>query len=111
MSQTDIKNVVLKKGRDRSVIRRHPWIYSGAIDKAPLIRQIGETVAVVSNVGTFLAWAAYNPDSQIACRIWSWDESLSISPEFFYKQLKLSYESRKNYIHRNQAHRQLMHFG
>lgn len=102
MSRIDFKHVVLKKGRDRSVIRRHPWIYSGAIDKAPQIRQIGETVAVVSNEGTFLAWAAYNPESQIACRIWSWDESLRISPEFFYQQLKLSYESRKNYILRNQ---------
>lgn len=94
--------VVLKKGRERSVLRRHPWIFSGAIEKAPSINNIGETVAVFDSQNSFLAWAAYNPNSQISCRIWSWDESETIADEFLHQRLFSAWNFREDYLRINQ---------
>jgi 23S rRNA (cytosine1962-C5)-methyltransferase len=66
--------LVLKPGREKSVLRRHPWIFSGAIERVAGEPETGATVAVRSADGAFLAWAAYSPRSQIRTRVWSWDE-------------------------------------
>jgi 23S rRNA (cytosine1962-C5)-methyltransferase len=75
--------VRLKAGRERSLVLRHPWIFSGAIagvdgDPAP-----GATVDVVSHAGEFLARAAYSPASQIRARVWSFDAAQTIDAAFF----------------------------
>jgi 23S rRNA (cytosine1962-C5)-methyltransferase len=53
-------------------MRHHPWVFSGAIDRIEGSPGPGDTVAVVSAAGDFLAWAAYSPRSQIRARVWSW---------------------------------------
>ncbi|MDT8896904.1 class I SAM-dependent rRNA methyltransferase [Thermanaerothrix sp. 4228-RoL] len=78
-----IKRLILKPGREKSVLQKHPWIYSGAIEKVEGKPEPGETVAIYSSQGQWLAWAGYSPRSSIRARIWSWDVNEAIRPEFF----------------------------
>ena len=64
-------DLILKKGKERSLLRRHPWIYDTAVHKVTGKPQSGETVRVVGADGRFLAWAAYSPASTLRARCWS----------------------------------------
>jgi 23S rRNA (cytosine1962-C5)-methyltransferase len=74
---------VLKPGREKSVLRRHPWIFSGAIDRIEGDPGAGDTIAVRSAGGDFLARAAYSPHSQIRARVWTWEEREPVDEAFF----------------------------
>lgn len=75
--------VRLKKGRDKSLINRHPWVFSGAIDAISGQIAPGQTVDILSANGTWLAKGAFSPHSQIAVRIWSFIQDEEISIDFF----------------------------
>lgn len=79
--------VTLKPGKERSLLRRHPWIFSGALAKGLAGVKPGETVELVSSRGEFLAWGAASPHSQIAVRVWSFDQAEEIDREFFHRRL------------------------
>ena len=66
--------LTLKPGRERSLLRRHPWIFSGAIADVRGAPHSGDTVDVRAADGRFLAWAGYSPASQIRARVWSFEE-------------------------------------
>lgn len=83
-----IAQVILKKGREKSLVRHHPWIFSGAIQTQGQISATGATVAVESAPGQFLAWGAYSPHSQIRVRVWSFDPAETINSDFFARRLK-----------------------
>jgi 23S rRNA (cytosine1962-C5)-methyltransferase len=70
--------LVLRAGREKSLERRHPWVFAGSIERLEGAPALGDTVAVVDAQGGFLGWGAYSPASQIRARVWSWraDESL-----------------------------------
>lgn len=76
-----MKTIRLKQGKERSLLRRHPWIFESAIAKGGGDR--GETVRVESHEGAFLAWAAFSPTSRIRARVWSFDEGQRIDAPFF----------------------------
>jgi 23S rRNA (cytosine1962-C5)-methyltransferase len=76
-----MKTIRLRAGKERSLLRRHPWIFESAIAKGSA--DSGETVRVESDNGDFLAWAAYSPVSKIRARVWSFDESQRIDADFF----------------------------
>ena len=82
-----MKTLLLKTGRDKSVKRRHPWIFSGAISQVEGAPESGETVLVKSAEGQPLALAAFSPQSQIRARAWSFDVAVSIEKTFFEKKL------------------------
>jgi len=65
--------VLLKPGREKSLLRRHPWVFSGAIARTRADPGSGDEVRVRAHDGRFLGWGAFNPHSQIAVRIWSFD--------------------------------------
>ena len=73
--------VHLKAGREKSLLRRHPWVFSGAIDKLYGSPASGDTVQVRASDGRFLAWAAWSPQSQIRARVWSFEEQDLPGPE------------------------------
>ena len=75
--------IVLKRGRQKSVKRRHPWIYSGAIERVEGNPGSGETVEVRSADGEAIALAAWSPHSQIRARVWSFAPEASIDADFF----------------------------
>src|SRR5512134_3567436 len=84
----DVPALVLKAGREKSLLRRHPWVFSGAIERADARARPGDTVAVRASSGGFLAWAAYSPQSQIRARVWSWDEREAIDERFFEARVR-----------------------
>jgi 23S rRNA (cytosine1962-C5)-methyltransferase len=71
-----MKSIRLKEGKERSLQRRHPWVFDSAIAKG--VADPGETVRVESHSGQFLAWAAFSPASRIKARVWSFDEAQRI---------------------------------
>jgi len=82
-----MKSLLLKAGRDKSVKRRHPWIFSGAVERVDGNPDSGETVLVKSAEGQIIALAAWSPESQIRARVWSFDPGISIKKIFFEKTI------------------------
>ena len=76
-----MKTIRLRPGKERSLQRRHPWIFDSAIAKGG--GDSGETVRVESHEGQFLGWAAFSPSSRIRARVWSFDEAQRIDAAFF----------------------------
>ena len=75
-----MKTIRLKDGKERSLLRRHPWIFESAIARGG--GDAGETVRVESHAGQFLAWAAFSPASKIRARVWSFDEGQRVDATF-----------------------------
>lgn len=75
-----MKTLRLHPGKERSLLRRHPWIFESAIAKGGA--DSGETVRVESSEGQFLAWAAFSPQSRIRARVWSFAEEQRIDAPF-----------------------------
>ena len=76
-----MKAVQLRAGKERSLQRRHPWVFEGSVAKGKA--DSGETVRVTGADGAFLAWAAYSPQSSIRLRVWSFLEEQRIDAAFF----------------------------
>ncbi len=83
-----MSQIVIKPGREKSLLRHHPWIFSGAISTVHGAPEIGETVEVISSAGEFLSRAAYNANSNIAGRVWTWDPDEEINPELFERRIQ-----------------------
>lgn len=82
-----MKQVILKQGREKSLIRKHPWVFSGAIQKVGGSPLSGETVGVLAAGGQFLGYGAWSPHSQMSVRMWSFSDDL-IGPDFFRKKIR-----------------------
>jgi 23S rRNA (cytosine1962-C5)-methyltransferase len=95
--------VILKKGKERLIHSKHPWIFSGAIEKIENVKQSGETVVVKSFDGKELALGAISWHSQIAVRIWSFDVNQNIDEDFFSKRIQSAIELRNKIINYNQT--------
>ncbi len=80
-----MKTIRLKEGKERSLLRRHPWIFDGAIARGSA--DAGETVRVEGHAGEFLGWAAFSPSSKIRARVWSFDQAQRIDTSFFIAQI------------------------
>jgi 23S rRNA (cytosine1962-C5)-methyltransferase len=81
-----MKIIRLREGKDRSLLRRHPWVFHGSIAKGGA--DPGETVRVEDAAGRFLAWGAYSPSSMIRVRAWSFDEAERIDAAFFARRIE-----------------------
>ncbi len=81
-----MKTVTLRPGKERSLVKRHPWVFESSIARGG--GDAGETVRVVSADGQFLAWAAYSPQSQIRLRAWSFDEGERIDAALFRRRIE-----------------------
>jgi 23S rRNA (cytosine1962-C5)-methyltransferase len=96
-------DLVLKPGREKSLLRRHPWIFSGAIHHVEGEPASGEAVNLLSfkgNVlslskGDVLARAAYSPTSQIRARVWTFDPNEKVDSDFFRKRIQCAIATRR----------------
>ncbi|HET7009320.1 MAG TPA: class I SAM-dependent rRNA methyltransferase [Anaerolineales bacterium] len=88
------KQLILKPGRERSVQRFHPWIFSGSVGEARGEPASGDTVDVLSHTGEWLARAAYSPQARIAARIWTWNRDEPVDRDFLAKRLERALEAR-----------------
>ncbi|HQI40505.1 MAG: 23S rRNA methyltransferase [Ignavibacteriales bacterium UTCHB2] len=90
--------VKLKSGRDKSIRRKHPWIFSGAIDSVRDIKSNGETVEVISADGKLLGYGSFSNHSQISVRMLSFDPDNKPDESFFKRKVEDAIKFRKNII-------------
>ena len=93
-----MSTLILKPGREKSLLRRHPWVFSGAIAKVKGNPASGDTVAIADDRGRFLAWAAYSPKSRIRARVWSWREEDVVTPEFLRARIRSAIARRTPWV-------------
>jgi 23S rRNA (cytosine1962-C5)-methyltransferase len=84
----------LKAGRAKAILRRHPWIFSGAVSRVEGDPAPGETVLLRTDDGRALGVGAYSPESQIRARVWSFEPNEKIDPEFFARRLRAAIGAR-----------------
>jgi len=80
-----MKTILLREGKERSLRKRHPWVFQGSIASGKA--DLGETVRVNAHDGSFLCWAAFSPNSMIRARAWSFDEAERIDAAFFERRI------------------------
>jgi 23S rRNA (cytosine1962-C5)-methyltransferase len=88
-----MKIIRLREGKERSLLRRHPWVFDSAIAKGSA--DAGETVRIESSAGQFLGWAAFSPSSRIKARVWSFDESQRIDAPFIQARIAQAVAARQ----------------
>jgi 23S rRNA (cytosine1962-C5)-methyltransferase len=91
-------SVQLKRGREKSLLKQHPWIFSGAISLVNGDPKNGETVDILDADGTLLARGAYSHQSQIRVRVWTWDLEEPIDTNFFQKRIKRAIVFRQRFV-------------
>jgi 23S rRNA (cytosine1962-C5)-methyltransferase len=90
-----LNQVTLKPGKEKAVLKKHPWIFSGAIDSLPAIEP-GEILSIFSHTGTFLAQGYFHPSNSLAGRILTFTDAPieQVLREKFQRALEL----RKTFI-------------
>lgn len=89
-------NILLKAGREKSLLRRHPWIFSGGIQQVDANIASGATVDLLSFNKQFLARGSYSPNSQIRARVWTFEDE-PVDKEFFRKRIRSAIVSRSTF--------------
>ena len=89
-----MKKLQLKRGKEDSLRRFHPWVFSGAVQQSDSDIEEGEVVRVVTSDGDFIALGHYQIGS-IAVRVLSFRD-VEINGEFWYSRLKSALEMRRS---------------
>lgn len=79
--------IFLKHGREKSVLRGHPWIYSGAVAHVEGPKDAAGPAVVVDAAGQFLAHGFYQPSSALAVRLYAWQEATPLGRELLRQRL------------------------
>ncbi|MFQ6372597.1 class I SAM-dependent methyltransferase [Shewanella sp. YIC-542] len=95
-----VDRIKLKPGREKSLDRHHPWIFSSAIHNIKGKPQAGDTVDVVAHDGRWLGRGAWSPESQIQVRIWSFIREEAIDRAFFMRRVQRAQQGRDALIAR-----------
>jgi 23S rRNA (cytosine1962-C5)-methyltransferase len=88
--------LTLKPGRERSLLRRHPWIFSGAVQRVDAGVESGATLDILSSNGQFLARGFYSPVSQIRARVWTFQDN-PVDEAFFRERIRLALALRRTF--------------
>ncbi|MGH8687376.1 MAG: class I SAM-dependent rRNA methyltransferase [Burkholderiales bacterium] len=83
-----MSTLVLKPEREKSLRRRHPWIFSGAVARTTGEPASGDTVEVKTAAGAAIAQAAWSPESQIRARVWTFDAGEPVDAAFFARRIR-----------------------
>ena len=81
---TDTPQVVIKAGKEKNLLRHHPWVFSGAIEESS-VPSGACTCRVVTYEQRFIAWGAYDPESHIQLRLLSWKQD-SIPDDAWWRE-------------------------
>ncbi|MGN1392762.1 MAG: class I SAM-dependent rRNA methyltransferase [Succinivibrionaceae bacterium] len=87
--------IILHPTREKSLKRKHPWIFSKAIQEVINAPKNGADIEVFDSNGNFLAIASYSPNSQIRARVWTFDHNQKIDITFFENRIKVAFEARQ----------------
>src|ERR1700704_883381 len=94
-------DVILKKGKEKAVLQRHPWLFSGAIEKVKGKPANGEIVRLLNDKGEFMAYGFYNDQSRVALRLLEWDENVEINEDWLRKKVAVAVASRSNILNKD----------
>jgi 23S rRNA (cytosine1962-C5)-methyltransferase len=89
-------SVILKSGREKSIRNRHPWIFSGAIERVEGAPASGETVVIRTHDGGVCGCGAFSPRSQITVRVWTFQPDEDVSEAFFRTRLERAIALRRS---------------
>ncbi len=87
--------LILHEGREKSLKRRHPWIFSKAVKEIRNAPQNGADIEILSSDGTYLATGSYSPNSQIRARVWTFDREQSVDHSFFVARISGAAKARE----------------
>ncbi len=91
-------DVILKKGKEKAALQRHPWIFSGALDKVKGSPANGEVVKVLAADKEFLAYGYFNDKSRVAVRMLEWDESRTIDRDWYQEKIRRAIAARAHVL-------------
>jgi 23S rRNA (cytosine1962-C5)-methyltransferase len=91
-------DVVLKKGKEKAVLHRHPWVFSGAIEKVKGKPANGEIIRLLSSQDAFLAYGFYNAQSRVAVRLLEWDENVAVDNDWFRQKVQTAVTGRSHIL-------------
>ena len=86
--------IILHETREKSLKRRHPWIFSKAVREVVNPPENGADIDIYAADGSFLARASYSPNSQIRARVWSFNAEEKIDQQFFERKIREAAEAR-----------------
>jgi 23S rRNA (cytosine1962-C5)-methyltransferase len=95
--------LVLQPGRERSLQRRHPWVFSGALGRMQGRAGPGDTVVVASADGTPFGRASYHPKASILARMWTFDPDERVDGDFFARRIAAAVARRAHLAARTDA--------
>jgi 23S rRNA (cytosine1962-C5)-methyltransferase len=98
-----MSSVILKKSADSFIKKKHPWIFSGAIEKVKGNPPNGQTVKIFTSNKTIVGFGSFSPSSQIRVRVWSFNPQEIIDSDFFRKKILAASETRKQFIDTSQT--------
>lgn len=90
--------VILKKGKEKAALQRHPWIFSGALDRIKGSPANGEVVRVLAADKAFLAYGYFNEKSRVAVRMLEWDEAKTIDRDWYQQKIRTAIASRAHVL-------------
>jgi len=94
-------DIILKKSKEKAVLQRHPWVFSGALESVKGKPENGELVRVLDSNKDFLAYGYYNNQSRVAVRLLEWNEATEINDNWWINKIKTAVEARKNILNEN----------
>ncbi len=95
--------LIIHKNRVGPILGRHPWVFQGAIKRLPEGISSGMPVALYDERDGFLAQGYFNSYSQMAVRLWSWNEEEKIDLGFFMRRVSSAFKTRCDYIESKQT--------
>lgn len=93
-----IPSIKLKRGRDKSINRKHPWIFSGAIESVMDVNHNGETVEIISADGKLLGYGSFSKESQISVRMLSFNPEEKPDETFIKNRIKDAFNFRYSIV-------------
>jgi 23S rRNA (cytosine1962-C5)-methyltransferase len=91
-------DVVLKKGKEKAVLHKHPWVFSGAIDNVKGKPANGDIIRLLDSKKDFLAYGFYNDQSRVAVRLLEWDENSPVDDDWFRDKIRTSVAGRAHIL-------------
>jgi 23S rRNA (cytosine1962-C5)-methyltransferase len=91
-------DVILKKGKEKAVLHKHPWVFSGAIEHVKGKPANGDIVRLMDAKGAFMAYGFYNDQSRVALRLLEWDEAVEINEQWFRDKIAVAVAGRNDIL-------------
>src|ERR1700750_2100436 len=92
---------ILKKGKEKAIIQRHPWVFSGAIERVKGKPANGDIVRLLNAGGDFMAYGFYNDQSRVALRLLEWDKNIEVNEQWFRGRVATAVKSRNDLLNDN----------